>query len=564
MVKQAGLVLVVRHWVVPGLLVFLVGFPFVVVPLLEKQQESNPLEALPVRRRATSQLQILQQLELQQARDFVRTNSSTTSSTSSSTTSHGHTKSSRFDRKRQRPNTKIVYLLHVHKSGGTTLCNVARHNLLSATRTNCNVQGDQRCCGYGDSLEAQQIYYQSSKYDFVASEGRMYQAMDLEHYSYIVVLRNSQQRYFSHWKHARRQYLQLPSFRHQEELPLIAAGGAPLPLQAMQEQQLPLGDFLERESKAQRTARREAKLREIQAWTQNKNNNKNQNNRKLLAFTNHHHRPHKWGRLHTSDEDHALHHDILLPGARLMPHPAEDPNLDLRHNFTTPLVGDRFAHWWTKQPDNWNFRQLCGTHCIAIPKYQLTLQDWQYTLQRLLQFDTILFLEDLQASIHVLAHRMHWNVSDLNAIQLDEDNDQAHRLIRKEATRQKRQNNGDTSTPQEMKQWYQQQVQAQLEQKERHKHDDPIPDGQIQDWDPLMSALDDALYDIAQRFEQYKIQTGKTTEQLTHQELQPFQDMDNLSTPDLQSNFQLYMEEAPDNHRTLCQNECCAVQCSAW
>jgi hypothetical protein len=117
---------------------------------------------------------------------------------------------------------KLIFLLHIHKSGGSTMCGAASLNRLRVDkRHNCNVQADQRCCGLADTLEAQQRFAAKSFYRFVANEGDMYEAMDPEHYIYIVVLRKSRDRYLSHWKHVCRELQK--SQREQAVLPEFAA-----------------------------------------------------------------------------------------------------------------------------------------------------------------------------------------------------------------------------------------------------------------------------------------------------------------------------------------------------
>jgi hypothetical protein len=97
---------------------------------------------------------------------------------------------------------KIIYFLHIHKSGGHSICRQAQENNMIANFENvCNVQKDQHCCGGEDSLAAQIEFAESTNYTFVASEKEMYDAMTTEYYIYVVVLRDSKSRYKSHWKH---------------------------------------------------------------------------------------------------------------------------------------------------------------------------------------------------------------------------------------------------------------------------------------------------------------------------------------------------------------------------
>jgi hypothetical protein len=101
---------------------------------------------------------------------------------------------------------RITYLLHLHKSAGTHMCLAARANNVRVAATNCNVQNDQRCCGNGDTFEAQRTFAARTEFELVANERDMYSAMDTASYRYVVVLRDSRDRYISHWKNMCRQH----------------------------------------------------------------------------------------------------------------------------------------------------------------------------------------------------------------------------------------------------------------------------------------------------------------------------------------------------------------------
>lgn len=116
-----------------------------------------------------------------------------------------------FTQERRYP--KIVYFLHIHKSAGSTFCRQAYANRLMANyQSNCNVQSDQQCCGYEDSLQAQLDFANTTSYDVVACEQEMYDAMAPERYDYVVSLRDSKRRYYSHWNH-----LRLSARQHRED-----------------------------------------------------------------------------------------------------------------------------------------------------------------------------------------------------------------------------------------------------------------------------------------------------------------------------------------------------------
>lgn len=174
---------------------------------------------------------------------------------------------------------KIVFFLHIHKSAGSTLCAIARANgeIVNA-RGNCNVQHDQRCCG-GDSLREHQAYARATRYTFVAAERPMYSAMDHEHFEYVVAIRRSLDRYYSHFRHVER-----------------------------------------------------------------------------------------------------LYHD-----------------------------GSTFQAWMDGQPDNWNLRQLCGTRCLRVPKFKLTLAHYVYTLRRLRAFDVVIRLDRFQNDLRRFADSRQWS-----------------------------------------------------------------------------------------------------------------------------------------------------------
>jgi hypothetical protein len=176
---------------------------------------------------------------------------------------------------------RIIYYLHIHKSAGSTICRAAEFNGLYVSETNCNVQVDQRCCGQDDSLEAQRDFAKSTKFNFVANEKDMYSTMDTEHYRYVVMLRDSRERYNSHWKHVYRRY---------------------------------------------------------------------------------------------NDDD----------------------------------TVENFTEWWTGQPDNWNVRKICGTPCMNTPKYGLTEQLWNQTLERLSLFEDVLFVDRFNESFTKFASRVGW------------------------------------------------------------------------------------------------------------------------------------------------------------
>ena len=102
-------------------------------------------------------------------------------------------------KRRKRPDDKIIYYVHLSKCGGTSIFDAAYASGLSVPIRNGLTQRDWRCCGDEDSMEAQAEFARTSPFDFVATESDMYEAMDTEHYSYAITLRNSRARYKSMW-----------------------------------------------------------------------------------------------------------------------------------------------------------------------------------------------------------------------------------------------------------------------------------------------------------------------------------------------------------------------------
>eukprot|EP00934_Nitzschia_sp_Nitz4_P008628 Nitzschia sp. Nitz4//scaffold70_size99833//11331//12560//NITZ4_004584-RA/size99833-processed-gene-0.91-mRNA-1//1//CDS//3329557102//8618//frame0 len=120
-----------------------------------------------------------------------------------SNTRWSHPKSIRRQRKPRYG--KVLYFLHIHKAGGTFFCNyVLKNHVHASKRNNCNVQPDFYCCGKEDTIEAQIQYAKTTQWDLVATERDMYEHMAVDSYTYIVSLRQSKDRYYSHWGHLKR------------------------------------------------------------------------------------------------------------------------------------------------------------------------------------------------------------------------------------------------------------------------------------------------------------------------------------------------------------------------
>ncbi|CAB9498475.1 expressed unknown protein [Seminavis robusta] len=629
---------------------------------------------------------------------------------------------------RQRPKEKVLFFVHIHKSGGTVLCAMAHANKLHVnTKHNCNVQTNQRCCGKSDDKEIQTAYAQQTPYDLVAAETQMYQGMDPTHYNYIVVLRSSRERYFSHWKHILRdvpprrkpmsttrkgivgkaQHSSLEAAPRLHYKPKTAEmqqvidrlskfqqqfePQAPVvPQETTTKLQDPLQHIYDKEAADKKgygdekakpmhhltTTDQDVKDK-VAHWKQQVAVRQQERNQQhaidnLEQKRDHEqraaaharemssHKKHHEQRLLLEEEPHPEEEPIRVrdgaPGDKAVndakarrakhlvalkqqgteeeeeggekkkqkddeeededdgdddeeeekgeqqkgvdgndkegdnkPTPAsthtpqkrlgpklvmplqtrpEKPPKNLEHpaqhvplpKKTKPVIGHTFEEWWSLQPDNWNFRQLCGTHCMGVPKYQLTLQHWQYTLDRFLQFHTVLFLEDLQDSMDVLAERLKWGQANMTAVQEAEKKERDRKARRKAE--------GKRARPLKT---------TRIPRATYPPLQPPNTTVAFASWDPLMSALDDALYDIGRRWEKLKreqkapVQSlevvaadGSTTTAPAHAGmLSSLTAMESLPA-DLLKHFERYFRDEPHNHRHQCEDECCHPICSKW
>jgi hypothetical protein len=122
-----------------------------------------------------------------------------------------------------------------------------------------------------------------------------------------------------------------------------------------------------------------------------------------------------------------------------------------KHAYRAFNFQETFSVWWQTQPDNFTFRKICGTRCQNISKYQLSPEIFQYTLARLSKFEDFAFIERFKDSLLQLSRRIGWSKKPSFVQNSDE-------------------------------------------------HDDAFyPHINEQDWDPMMSALDDALYEYAEQ-----------------------------------------------------------------
>ena len=107
--------------------------------------------------------------------------------------------------------SKIIYFMHMHNSGGTTMCNIAnKQKSLNPSKRNCNVFLKLKfndanfghaipCCG--DTIAEQANYAKTSTHKFIANEMYLPNELDYSNYDYITVLRDPWQRYLSHFAH---------------------------------------------------------------------------------------------------------------------------------------------------------------------------------------------------------------------------------------------------------------------------------------------------------------------------------------------------------------------------
>jgi hypothetical protein len=298
----------------------------------------------------------------------------------------------------QRKYKNVIYFLHIHKSAGSFLCKQAYQNRMSAPyQNNCNAQDDQYCCGK-DSIKALYDFANTTHYDFVATERELYESMAPEAFDYVVSLRNSKSRYYSHFLHVMRHIRKGIKQRDETDVDSLwlwsghqdSKGDMDHPMKRIQQEQ------------ARDRIRRQQKKRL---------------------------------------KEQAKHNTSY--------HPLQD--------FTT---------WSAGQPDNWNVRIICGRRCKSRAKFQVTYELFRYTLERLANFRHILFVEDMVDSFNAFATSYRWK-----PIQ------------------------GEDGT--------------------RTKRNYTATDVEQAEWNPLMSALDDALYEFAQRL--YNSETAKLWDSFSNQ-----------------------------------------------
>lgn len=154
---------------------------------------------------------------------------------------------------------------------------------------------------------------------------------------------------------------------------------------------------------------------------------------------------------------------------------------------------ETFSEWWKTQPDNFIFRKICGTRCQKINKYQISSEIFQYTLARLMKFEDFVIIERFKDSLTQLSGRIGWTKKP-SFIQNADVND-----------------------------------------------DSFYPEINIKDWDPMMSVLDDALYEIAEQL------------------------FEGMTNPALSATTEVKMKEYfTDGPGKACETPCCSPSCSPY
>jgi len=230
----------------------------------------------------------------------------------------------------------------------------------------------------------------------------------------------------------------------------------------------------------------------------------------------------------------------------------DDPghyNLTIRdQNGAFHPVGN-YTKWIFGQPDNYNVRMICGSRCIDVPKYQLTKELFNYTLERIwYNFSHIIFVEDMEESFNRFATAYGWN-NDTN----DSDSISSTATTRIQTALQHQQHRDKTTATQTEK----------------------SSSSSLHGWDPYMSVLDDALYEFAKR----KYECDSRTDDVANSNSNNNKNGTNSSSPLSTSKVSLPLASLPllekfknqdlldqyfrEGHLRNCTNACCGV-CSKW
>ena len=390
----------------------------------------------------------------------------------------------------QRKYPKMIHFLHIHKSAGTFLCKQAFQNKLAIDRKrNCNVRDDQKCCWYDDNKKSwnekidtndeskllqQSIQFaENAPFDFVATERELAGPMLTDHYDYVVTLRDSKSRYESHWKH------------------------------------------LVRNAKQRK--------KEVERY-QKRKGNRNGKDASIAA-------PHRSGYLvsgqkknpNTPKDSEAPwglggKNNIIVGPRTKWANTGDDPEVDPVHwNLTVVNPSDgsihpvgNFTKWIDGQPDNYSLRMICGTKCLNTPKYQITKDLFEYSLEKLwVNFSHILFVEDMEASYARFASAYGWTGLE-------------NKKSKKKKSSNDNRNSSSFSLSLSLSTAY---------------------------GDSFLTVLDDAMYEFARR--KYYNATAKNISSLQKPDYAPFEN---------QIMVDAYFREGPTRN---CTNPCCGY-CSKW
>jgi len=200
---------------------------------------------------------------------------------------------------------------------------------------------------------------------------------------------------------------------------------------------------------------------------------------------------------------------------------------------------------------------ICGSRCIDVPKYQLTKELFNYTLERIwYNFSYIIFVEDMEESFSRFATAYGWN-NDTS------DNDSISSTTTRTVTAiQQQQQQHDKTT--------------------NITQTDKSSSSLLYWWDPYMSVLDDALYEFAKRKYYYDIRTDNAannnsnnsnpegTNSSSPSDLSASSSSSSSSSPlaslpllEKFKNQDLVDQYFREGHSRNCTNACCGV-CSKW
>jgi len=202
---------------------------------------------------------------------------------------------------------------------------------------------------------------------------------------------------------------------------------------------------------------------------------------------------------------------------------------------------------------------ICGSRCIDVPKYQLTKELFNYTLERIwYNFSYIIFVEDMEESFNRFATAYGWNNNTNSSI-----------------------SSSSSTTRTEAETAIQQQQQQQRD-KTTSTQTDKSSSSLLYWWDPYMSVLDDALYEFAKRKYYYDIRTDNAannnsnnsnpegTNSSSPSDLSASSSSSSSSSPlaslpllEKFKNQDLVDQYFREGHSRNCTNACCGV-CSKW